>query len=57
MDWVRQTILQWYANSGKYQAIVLGSRGLNSLQEMVLGSVSHKVAKHFVTDATQYHFL
>jgi nucleotide-binding universal stress UspA family protein len=33
------------ANSGKYQAIVLGSRGLNSLQEMVLGSVSHKVAK------------
>ena len=24
------------ANSGKYQAIVLGSRGLNSLQEMVL---------------------
>ena len=33
------------ANSGDYQAIVLGTRGLNSLQEMVLGSVSHKVAK------------
>ncbi|MDW4006724.1 universal stress protein [Staphylococcus saprophyticus] len=33
------------ANSGEYQAIVIGSRGLNSLQEMVLGSVSHKVAK------------
>lgn len=33
------------ANSGEYQAIILGTRGLNSLQEMVLGSVSHKVAK------------
>ncbi|WP_411843150.1 universal stress protein [Salinicoccus sp. HZC-1] len=33
------------ANSGDYQAVVLGTRGLNSLQEMVLGSVSHKVAK------------
>ena len=33
------------ANSGEFQAIVLGTRGLNSLQEMVLGSVSHKVAK------------
>ncbi|MGX0513072.1 nucleotide-binding universal stress UspA family protein [Staphylococcus hominis] len=37
--------MQQNPNSGKYQAIVLGSRGLNSLQEMVLGSVSHKVAK------------
>lgn len=34
------------ANSGDYQVVILGSRGLNSLQEMVLGSVSHKVAKH-----------
>ncbi|XVL44387.1 universal stress protein [Staphylococcus equorum] len=33
------------ANSREYQAIILGTRGLNSLQEMVLGSVSHKVAK------------
>ncbi|HLR20008.1 MAG TPA: universal stress protein [Staphylococcus sp.] len=33
------------ANKGEYQAIILGTRGLNSLQEMVLGSVSHKVAK------------
>jgi nucleotide-binding universal stress UspA family protein len=40
----RETVVS-VANSGKYQAIVLGSRGLNSLQEMVLGSVSHKVAK------------
>lgn len=34
------------ANSGEYQAVILGTRGLNSLQEIVLGSVSHKVAKH-----------
>lgn len=33
------------ANEEEYQAIILGTRGLNSLQEMVLGSVSHKVAK------------
>jgi nucleotide-binding universal stress UspA family protein len=33
------------SNSDEYQAIILGTRGLNSLQEMVLGSVSHKVAK------------
>ncbi|TVT28098.1 universal stress protein [Salinicoccus cyprini] len=33
------------ANSEKHQAVVLGTRGLNGLQEMVLGSVSHKVAK------------
>ncbi|WP_209125129.1 universal stress protein [Alkalihalobacillus sp. BA299] len=34
-----------YANDHKYDLIVIGSRGLNALQEMVLGSVSHKVAK------------
>ncbi len=34
-----------YANNNKFDLVVLGSRGLNSLQEMVLGSVSHKVAK------------
>lgn len=33
------------ANSGDYQALILGSRGLNNFQEMVLGSVSHKAAK------------
>ncbi|MCO4097211.1 universal stress protein [Macrococcus canis] len=33
------------ANSGQYEIVVLGTRGLNGLQEMVLGSVSHKVAK------------
>ncbi|WP_449622236.1 universal stress protein [Robertmurraya sp. Marseille-Q9965] len=34
-----------YANQGEFDLIVIGSRGLNSLQEMVLGSVSHKVVK------------
>ncbi|EKU47722.1 universal stress protein [Staphylococcus massiliensis] len=34
------------ANSGLYQCVVLGNRGLNRFQEMLLGSVSHKVAKH-----------
>lgn len=38
------TIVQ-YANENKMDICVIGSRGLNSLQEMVLGSVSHKVAK------------
>ncbi|MFB5661782.1 universal stress protein [Alteribacillus sp. HJP-4] len=34
-----------FANDGEYDCVVLGSRGLNQLQTMVLGSVSHKVAK------------
>lgn len=34
-----------YANKEKSDLVVLGSRGLNYLQEMVLGSVSHKVVK------------
>lgn len=34
-----------YANSHQVDLVVIGSRGLNSLQEMVLGSVSHKVMK------------
>lgn len=33
------------ANEGKYDVVVIGSRGLNQFQQMVLGSVSHKVAK------------
>lgn len=33
------------ANTGDYQTVILGTRGLNGFQEMVLGSVSHKVAK------------
>src|SRR5699024_12612610 len=34
-----------YANRNEVDLVVIGSRGLNVLQEMVLGSVSHKVAK------------
>lgn len=34
-----------YINENNFDVCVIGSRGLNSLQEMVLGSVSHKVAK------------
>ncbi|MCM3654482.1 universal stress protein [Metabacillus litoralis] len=34
-----------YANKENFDLVVIGSRGLNTLQEMVLGSVSHKVVK------------
>ncbi|PAQ14197.1 universal stress protein [Bacillus sp. FJAT-42315] len=34
-----------YANKENFDMTIIGSRGLNSLQEMVLGSVSHKVVK------------
>ncbi len=34
-----------YANESKVELVVIGSRGLNPLQKMVLGSVSHKVMK------------
>ncbi|WP_019412623.1 universal stress protein [Paenisporosarcina sp. TG20] len=34
-----------HANMENYDIVIIGSRGLNTLQEMVLGSVSHKVAK------------
>lgn len=34
-----------FANENQFDLVVVGSRGLNSLQEMVLGSVSHKVVK------------
>lgn len=34
-----------YANNNAYDILVIGSRGLNDFQGMVLGSVSHKVAK------------
>lgn len=34
-----------FANSNDFDLVIIGSRGLNTFQEMVLGSVSHKVAK------------
>lgn len=34
-----------HANKQNVDLTIIGSRGLNSLQEMVLGSVSHKIAK------------
>ncbi|WP_174733277.1 universal stress protein [Mesobacillus harenae] len=34
-----------FANKNDYDCVVLGSRGLNQVQSLVLGSVSHKVAK------------
>ncbi|RSL32330.1 universal stress protein [Salibacterium salarium] len=34
-----------HANENQFDVVVLGSRGLNRFQELVLGSVSHKVAK------------
>ncbi|MBS4216781.1 universal stress protein [Bacillus sp. FJAT-49711] len=38
-------IIVEYVNKQSCDMVVMGSRGLNTLQEMVLGSVSHKVAK------------
>ena len=38
------TIIE-YANKEAFDMLIIGSRGLNTLQEMVLGSVSHKVVK------------
>ncbi|MGM8215978.1 universal stress protein [Bacillaceae bacterium W0354] len=34
-----------HANHHDFDLLVIGSRGLNTFQEMVLGSVSHKVVK------------
>lgn len=35
-----------YVNAESMDQLIIGSRGLNAFQEMVLGSVSHKVMKH-----------
>lgn len=35
-----------YVREQAIDQLVIGSRGLNTFQEMVLGSVSHKVMKH-----------
>ncbi len=34
-----------YAHSESFDLVVIGSRGLSAFQEMILGSVSHKVMK------------
>ncbi|WP_428908363.1 universal stress protein [Niallia sp. Krafla_26] len=34
-----------YCNENQFNLVIIGSRGLNVMQEMVLGSVSHNVAK------------
>jgi nucleotide-binding universal stress UspA family protein len=39
-----RTVIE-YTNEHEFDLVVIGSRGLNAFQEMVLGSVSHKVAK------------
>jgi nucleotide-binding universal stress UspA family protein len=38
-------IIVEYINKNNFDIAIIGSRGLNGLQEFVLGSVSHKVAK------------
>ncbi|GKV57254.1 universal stress protein [Sporosarcina sp. NCCP-2222] len=35
-----------YVNAQAMDQLIMGSRGLNTFQEMMLGSVSHKVMKH-----------
>jgi nucleotide-binding universal stress UspA family protein len=35
-----------YVRENSIDQLVIGSRGLNAFQEMVLGSLSHKVMKH-----------
>lgn len=35
-----------YVNERDVEQLIIGSRGLNSFQEMLVGSVSHKVMKH-----------
>ncbi|MHA6252642.1 universal stress protein [Oceanobacillus sp. CAU 1775] len=35
-----------YVKEQSIDQLVIGSRGLNTFQEMVLGSVSHKIMKH-----------
>ncbi len=38
-------IIVAHANENEFDCVVIGSRGLNNLQTLILGSVSHKVAK------------
>lgn len=41
-----------YVNAEAMDQLVIGSRGLSAFQEMVLGSVSHKVMKHVACPVT-----
>ncbi|GEL08902.1 universal stress protein [Salisediminibacterium halotolerans] len=42
---IAEAVVQ-HANDNEYDILILGSRGLSTVQTMVLGSVSHKVMKH-----------
>ncbi|MGM0845698.1 MAG: universal stress protein [Bacillota bacterium] len=42
---VASTIID-FVNETNYDVLFIGSRGLNQMQSFLLGSVSHKVAKH-----------
>ncbi|MFB1082462.1 universal stress protein [Jeotgalibacillus sp. JSM ZJ347] len=41
-----EEVLIDHANSNDYDLVLVGSRGRNKFQTMVLGSVSHKLVKH-----------
>lgn len=40
-----ETLIE-YANDNDYDCVVIGSRGKNKFQTLVLGSVSHKIIKY-----------
>ncbi|MBM7853864.1 nucleotide-binding universal stress UspA family protein [Desulfohalotomaculum tongense] len=39
-------IISYYANNGPYDQVIMGRRGLNRLQDILLGSVSEYVIHH-----------
>ncbi|SIS38626.1 universal stress protein [Salimicrobium flavidum] len=43
-----ETLIE-YANEGDYDCVIVGSRGRNKFQTLVLGSVSHKLVKYVQT--------
>lgn len=40
-----ETLIE-YANEGDYDCVIVGSRGRNKFQTLILGSVSHKLVKY-----------